>query len=185
VTPRLPPHKVHPLQAGLLALLILLLASLSSCAFAPALEQVADALSKTPTVTPRSAKKATATPTVKRKATATPKRKPSATPTPQRKATATRAADGLDTVTYKDLPGQAKDTIRLIEAGGPFPYRQDGVVFQNREGILPKKPSGYYHEYTVITPGSPDRGARRIVMGEDGTMYYTDDHYDTFRRIIR
>jgi ribonuclease T1 len=83
------------------------------------------------------------------------------------------------------LPREARRTIELIDRGGPFPYRQDGVVFQNRERILPRQPAGYYHEYTVETPASDDRGARRIVTGEDGTMYYTDDHYDSFKRIIR
>jgi guanyl-specific ribonuclease Sa len=162
-------------RAGLLALLVVLLASLAACSFLPAAQEMADALGNTPAATARSPRKATATPAVKRKATVTP----------QRKATATRAADGLATVAYQDLPGQAQDTIRLIEAGGPFPYRQDGTVFQNRERILPKKPAGYYHEYTVKTPGEADRGARRIVTGEDGEMYYTDDHYDSFRRIVR
>lgn len=82
------------------------------------------------------------------------------------------------------LPSQAHTTLSLIDAGGPFPYSQDGSVFQNREGILPARASGYYHEYTVKTPGSPDRGARRIVTGnatrED---YYTADHYASFDRI--
>ena len=76
------------------------------------------------------------------------------------------------------------DTIRLIQQGGPFPYRQDGVVFQNREGVLPRKASGYYHEYTVTTPGSPDRGARRIVTGGRGEMYYTSDHYASFKQVV-
>ncbi|MBK8255475.1 MAG: guanine-specific ribonuclease N1 and T1 [Polyangiaceae bacterium] len=73
-------------------------------------------------------------------------------------------------------------TLDLIEQGGPFPYRQDGTVFQNRENKLPKKPRGYYHEYTVKTPGSRDRGARRIVQGKSANeeTYYTDDHYQTF-----
>ncbi|GLW68056.1 hypothetical protein Kpho02_03550 [Kitasatospora phosalacinea] len=87
-------------------------------------------------------------------------------------------------ICYTALPSQGRDTIRLIDAGGPFPYSQDGVVFQNREGVLPAQASGYYHEYTVITPGSSTRGARRIVTGkvyhED---YYTSDHYATFYRV--
>ncbi|GAA4871870.1 ribonuclease [Kitasatospora terrestris] len=82
------------------------------------------------------------------------------------------------------LPSQARDTLALIDKGGPFPYSQDGAVFQNREGVLPAKSSGYYHEYTVITPGSSTRGARRIVTGavyhED---YYTSDHYATFYKV--
>jgi ribonuclease T1 len=81
------------------------------------------------------------------------------------------------------LPVQARQTIALIQQGGPFPYRQDGSVFQNRGNVLPKKPTGYYHEYTVPTPGSADRGARRIVAARDGTFYYTSDHYNSFRRV--
>jgi len=83
------------------------------------------------------------------------------------------------------LPPEAIDTLRSIQAGGPFPYDRDGTVFQNRERRLPSQPRGYYREYTVITPGSPDRGARRIVSGGDppAEFYYTDDHYRSFRRI--
>lgn len=84
------------------------------------------------------------------------------------------------TVCESKLPSQAADTIRLIDQGGPFPYPQDGTVFDNREHVLPSEPSGYYHEYTVKTPGSPDRGARRIVNAQSGTDYYTGDHYKTF-----
>lgn len=83
-----------------------------------------------------------------------------------------------------DLPSEAIETLLRIAVGGPFPYRQDGVVFQNREGQLPQRPSGTYHEYTVETPGSFDRGARRIVIGGQGERYYTDDHYDSFRFIV-
>jgi ribonuclease T1 len=91
---------------------------------------------------------------------------------------------GLDTVAVAELPEQAVDTLRLIESGGPFPYSKDGSTFGNREGILPDERSGYYREYTVETPGSDDRGARRIVTGSDGERYYTDDHYDSFREIV-
>jgi ribonuclease T1 len=87
------------------------------------------------------------------------------------------------TICHSSLPPQADDTLRLIDAGGPFPYRQDGQAFQNREGVLPSEPSGYYHEYTVKTPGSPDRGARRIVTAKSGTDYYTSNHYATFDAI--
>lgn len=87
------------------------------------------------------------------------------------------------TVALSSLPPQADDTVHLIERGGPFPYRQDGVVFENAEHRLPSEPSGYYHEYTVTTPGSPDRGARRIITGKNGEFYYTADHYETFRRV--
>ncbi|MEU9650084.1 ribonuclease domain-containing protein [Streptomyces sp. NPDC048110] len=84
-------------------------------------------------------------------------------------------------ICYSALPSQAHDTLDLIEQGGPFPFEQDGTVFQNREGILPDRSSGYYHEYTVITPGSDTRGARRIVTGEEYQEdYYTADHYASF-----
>lgn len=95
--------------------------------------------------------------------------------------TATPAAAAVGSICYGDLPSQAYDTLELIEWGGPFPYTQDGSVFQNREGILPSHPTGYYHEYTVKTPGSSTRGARRIVTGEEYQEdYYTSDHYATF-----
>ncbi|MET8243814.1 ribonuclease domain-containing protein [Streptomyces sp. NPDC005202] len=95
--------------------------------------------------------------------------------------TADAAATSVGSICYSDLPSQAHDTLDLIDQGGPFPYSQDGTVFSNREGVLPKQPSGYYHEYTVITPGSPTRGARRIVTGEEYEEdYYTSDHYATF-----
>ena len=81
------------------------------------------------------------------------------------------------------LPVEARATLALIRAGGPFPHGRDGSVFGNREALLPKRPRGYYREYTVRTPGARDRGARRIVAGRDGEYYYTDDHYRTFRRI--
>lgn len=83
-------------------------------------------------------------------------------------------------VALSTLPPQVTDTVRLIELGGPFPYRQDGVVFANLERRLPIRQRGYYHEYTVRTPGSPDRGARRIIIGQNGQYYYTPDHYETF-----
>ncbi len=92
--------------------------------------------------------------------------------------------DGLPTVSIGELPPQARATLALIEKGGPFPYRQDGVVFQNRERVLPVRARGYYHEYTVPTPGSRDRGARRIITGGQAERYYTDDHYRSFRRIV-
>ncbi|MFB7506577.1 ribonuclease domain-containing protein [Streptomyces broussonetiae] len=98
--------------------------------------------------------------------------------------TANAAADSVGSICYGSLPSQAHDTLDLIDQGGPFPYSQDGVVFSNREGVLPSEPSGYYHEYTVITPGSPTRGARRIVTGEASQEdYYTSDHYATFNLI--
>ena len=91
-------------------------------------------------------------------------------------------------VALSSLPSQAQSTHRLILAGGPFPYSKDGTVFGNRERHLPAKARGYYREYTVKTPGSRDRGARRIVCGgkpptEPETCFYTDDHYASFKRI--
>jgi ribonuclease T1 len=73
----------------------------------------------------------------------------------------------------------------LIDQSGPFRYRQDGATFENREGLLPDRSTGYYREYTVETPGSDDRGSRRIVVGQDGEMYWTADHYDSFAWIAR
>jgi ribonuclease T1 len=87
-------------------------------------------------------------------------------------------------VAVRDLPPEARATLSLVRAGGPFPYGRDGAVFANREGHLPSRPRGYYREYTVPTPAARDRGARRIVAGRAGELYYTDDHYRTFRRII-
>lgn len=95
--------------------------------------------------------------------------------------TATPAAAAVGSICYSNLPSQAHDTLDLIEQGGPYPYSQDGTVFQNREGVLPSQSSGYYHEYTVITPGSDTRGARRIVTGQRSQEdYYTADHYESF-----
>ena len=90
------------------------------------------------------------------------------------------APPGMPTITRSALPAEAVATLALIDAGGPFPYRQDGAVFQNREGLLPAEDEGYYHEYTVVTPGSDDRGGRRIVTGVEGQRYWTADHYDSF-----
>ncbi|MEW9624872.1 ribonuclease domain-containing protein [Rhodanobacter geophilus] len=100
-------------------------------------------------------------------------------------AVPTAAADsGNGATATAFLPPEARDTLALIAHGGPFPHSQDGVVFGNYEGLLPKQPRGYYHEYTVETPGARNRGTRRIITG--GTppevYYYTDDHYRSFRR---
>ena len=86
-------------------------------------------------------------------------------------------------IAVQNLPGEARQTIALIRSNGPFPYQRDGAVFGNREGRLPKRERGYYREYTVKTPGTKDRGARRIVAGKGGELYYTQDHYRTFMRI--
>lgn len=93
----------------------------------------------------------------------------------------------LGIVSFNKLPKEAQHTLYLIKTGGPFPYAKDGVVFRNYEGVLPQQKRGYYHEFTVKTPGARNRGARRIVSGGEpalsGEYYYTDDHYATFRRI--
>jgi ribonuclease T1 len=82
-----------------------------------------------------------------------------------------------------ELPPQARDTLRAIKQGGPFAYPRDGVAFGNYERILPEQSRGYYHEYTVRTPGLHNRGARRIICGPLTECYYTADHYKTFKRI--
>lgn len=95
------------------------------------------------------------------------------------------AETGLRWVSLDDLPAEARRTVTLIEKGGPYPYSKDGVTFGNRERVLPRQSSGYYREYTVKTPGEGDRGARRIVTGDDDRMFWTADHYETFQRIRR
>jgi len=97
----------------------------------------------------------------------------------------------LATIAAVDLPREARATLALIKRGGPFPYRKDGTVFGNRERRLPAQARGYYTEYTVRTPWQRGRGARRIIAGQgdtghaatSGEYYYTDDHYESFRRI--
>jgi ribonuclease T1 len=90
-------------------------------------------------------------------------------------------------IRFDELPKEAQHTLALIKKGGPFPYVKDGIVFRNYEGVLPKRKRGYYHEFTVKTPGTRSRGARRIITGGEpassGEHYYTDDHYATFKRI--
>lgn len=89
----------------------------------------------------------------------------------------------LPVVAVANLPAEARDTLQLIKQGGPFPYPRDGVVFNNYERILPQQVRGYYHEYTVKTPGVRHRGARRIVCGVVPECYYSGDHYRSFQRI--
>ena len=102
------------------------------------------------------------------------------------------AQGGLPAITVAELPAEARDTLRAIKRvpgqkffvqGGPFAYPRDGAVFKNFERILPKQPRGYYHEYTVKTPGARNRGARRIISGGNDEYYFTSDHYQTFKRI--
>lgn len=93
-------------------------------------------------------------------------------------------------VALSTLPKEAQHTQRLIRAGGPFPYAKDGTVFGNRERLLPRRERGHYREYTVRTPGAKNRGARRIVCGgrqptDPEACFYTDDHYASFKRIVK
>lgn len=106
-------------------------------------------------------------------------------PTKQSGSAGTDRVSGLRWVAVTDLPDEAGETLGLIDSDGPFPYDRDGVVFGNFEGILPDHERGYYHEYTVPTPGEDDRGARRIVTGGPGEYYWTGDHYASFERIAR
>jgi ribonuclease T1 len=89
-----------------------------------------------------------------------------------------------DTIPVANLPREARQTLDLIKEGGPFPYERDGIVFGNFEKRLPPHPRGYYREYTVKSPWRRDRGPRRIIAGRDSNYYYTDDHYQSFRRIV-
>ena len=94
------------------------------------------------------------------------------------------AFSAIGEVKASALPPEARATLALIRNGGPFPYQKDGAIFGNREGLVPRRDRGYYREYTVRTPGARGRGGRRIVSGRDGELYYSDDHYRTFRRIL-
>jgi ribonuclease T1 len=105
-------------------------------------------------------------------------------------AQARAVATDVGTVALAQLPEQARQTEQLIRSGGPFPYSKDGTVFGNRERLLPREKRGYYREYTVKTPGSRDRGARRIICGGEKpaapeACYYTADHYASFKRIVQ
>ena len=106
----------------------------------------------------------------------------------QAKEASPTATPALAEISLSELPAPAQETHRLVHAGGPFPYAKDGVVFGNRERLLPRKNRGFYREYTVKTPGARNRGARRLICG--GTpptapevCYYTDDHYASFKRV--
>lgn len=189
-----PPGRFGLIRQGVLLtlILLLLLPVFAACEAGSTLQEAAsqagavleaaatiDAQANvTPTRTPRTRATATRTPRVRATPTRTPRARATATPRSQ-------SVSGLPTVRYQNLPREAKETIALIEQGGPFPFERDGITFQNREQLLPRKRNGYYREYTVITPGSRDRGARRIIAGAEGELYYTDDHYDSFKEVIR
>lgn len=116
---------------------------------------------------------------------------PAASPSPSVGAAATAGTGtlppdvDLPVITLQELPEAASATLALIDAGGPYPFRQDGAVFENREGLLPDRPTGYYHEYTVPRPGNNGRGVLRIVTGAAGERYWTADHYASFAWIER
>lgn len=99
-------------------------------------------------------------------------------------ASTQRVQLSLAPIAVKDLPPEAREVLKLIEKGGPFPFDRDGIVFGNFEKRLPIKERGYYREFTVVTPGVRHRGARRIVTGQGGEKYYSDDHYKTFKRVV-
>lgn len=126
-------------------------------------------------------------PTVARDTTSTaPTSDPTTEPTTEPGTDpSTDPASGLPLVRLADLPPEAARTVELIDRGGPFPEDEDDGVFGNREDLLPDQPFGYYREYTVPTPGADTRGARRIVAGDGGELYWTADHYQSFSRIVR
>lgn len=129
-----------------------------------------------PTLNPASTQSGANTTVAPKNATTRSTTRPPAT-------TRQRDESGLPIVTVAQLPKEAQRVLQLIDKGGPFDYDRDGITFENREGLLPKQPKGYYKEYTVKTPGESDRGARRIVAGQKGERYYTADHYDSFVRV--
>ena len=98
-----------------------------------------------------------------------------------------RAPNALPEIAFSRLPVEAQATLALVRQGGPYPFAKDGAVFGNHEALLPRRQRGYYHEFTVKTKGARDRGARRIIVGGEPTvshdLYYTDDHYASFKRI--
>ncbi|WP_258804899.1 ribonuclease domain-containing protein [Pseudarthrobacter sp. NS4] len=127
----------------------------------------------TETTTPEATSGATAAP-----GAATPSGPAATAPAP-----AAENPSGLPSIPESELPPEGRRTLALIRAGGPYRYSQDDQTFGNFERILPRQDRGYYREYTVPTPGESDRGARRIVAGDGGDKYYTDDHYGSFKFI--
>ncbi len=91
---------------------------------------------------------------------------------------------GIPQVAISQLPPEVQTTLNLISQGGLFPHPKDGSVFKNLEGLLPLETLGYYREYTVKTPGATDRGSRRLITGQNGDMYYTNAHYNSFQEVI-
>ena len=116
----------------------------------------------------------------------TPSAAPSAPSAPAPAGMPKADSDGIPYVALRSLPREARQTVVLIDQGGPFPYAgKDGSTFGNFEGVLPRRSRGYYAEYTVPTPGASTRGARRIIAGDGGQLYWTADHYASFERIWR
>ena len=169
-------HRLH-LAAGVLLVLVALWLVLGDATGDG--EGGAAGSSTTSSSSSRSATSSAATPSSTRRST------PSSTGrTTPSSPTGERTPDsGLPTIAASELPREGRETLRLIHRGGPFPYDRDGITFQNRERILPAQPRGYYAEYTVPTPGESDRGARRLVAGDGGDVYFTDDHYRSFRQV--
>lgn len=93
---------------------------------------------------------------------------------------ASPSPSGMPVTALSKLPPEVRDTWQLIVKDGPYPYREDGQTFQNREGLLPHEKAGYYREYTVDTPDSDDRGMQRLIYGSGKELYYTADHYKSF-----
>jgi ribonuclease T1 len=91
---------------------------------------------------------------------------------------------GIPKVVISQLPPEVQITLNLISQGGPYSHGKDGTVFKNLEGLLPSQPLGYYKEYTVETPGAPDRSGRRLIVGQNGETYYTGNHYSSFQELI-
>ncbi|MBI3687201.1 MAG: guanine-specific ribonuclease N1 and T1 [Actinobacteria bacterium] len=110
-------------------------------------------------------------------------RSPATGPAPAPSSVPAPSVPAASVAALSTLPPQVADTYRLVRRGGPFPYARDGVVFANREALLPDRSGGYYREYTVPTPGTPDRGARRLIVGAGGEVYYTADRYLSFRLV--
>ncbi|GAB5078742.1 guanyl-specific ribonuclease [Arthrobacter sp. AD-310] len=135
-----------------------------------------------PTETTTPAPASSAPPLPGPNAQATPGTAPAGTD-PARPVEAVENPSGLPSIPESSLPAEGRRVLALIRAGGPFQYSQDDQAFGNFERILPRRDRGYYREYTVPTPGERDRGARRIVAGDGGEKYYTDDHYESFRFI--
>ncbi len=113
----------------------------------------------------------------------TPTPAPPPTTKPGSTVTAVKATFNVEFIRDTDERAAVVEVIEAIDAGGPFRYRKDGSTWENRERRLPKRPFGYYHEYTVDTPGSDDRGARRLIAGDQHELYYTRDHYGSFTNV--